>query len=167
MKRSEYPRPQFVRSEWLCLNGEWEFEIDQGDSGLERGLLERSLNEKIHVPFCPESRLSGIERKDFLKAVWYRRKLSIPAEWKSSHLLLHFQAVDYDTTVWINGKEAGRHRGGFSSFTFDITELLAPGEEGVLVLRARDGDDMPQPRGKQTRSYDGYGALYGRTTGIW
>ena len=167
MKRPEYPRPQFVRSEWLCLNGEWEFEIDQGDSGLERGLLERSLIEKIQVPFCPESRLSGIERKDFLKAVWYRRKLSIPAEWKSSRVLLHFQAVDYDTMAWINGKEAGRHRGGFSPFTFDITELLAPGEEGVLVLRARDGDEMPQPRGKQTRSYEGYGALYGRTTGIW
>ncbi|MYH63741.1 MAG: beta-galactosidase, partial [Caldilineaceae bacterium SB0675_bin_29] len=72
--RPEYPRPQFVRKDWLCLNGEWEFEIDQGDSGLERGLLGRSLGGRITVPFCPESKLSGVEDHDFLEAVWYRRE---------------------------------------------------------------------------------------------
>ena len=78
--RPEYPRPQFVRKDWLCLNGEWEFEIDQGDSGLERGLLGRPLAGQITVPFCPESRLSGVEDHDFLEAVWYRREVEIPSE---------------------------------------------------------------------------------------
>ena len=72
LPRPEYPRPQFVRSEWLCLNGEWEFEIDAGDSGSERGLKDRELTGKIIVPFCPESALSGVEHKDFMNAVWYR-----------------------------------------------------------------------------------------------
>ena len=165
--RNEYPRPQFARNDWVCLNGEWEFEIDQGDSGLERGLLKRNLNEKINIPFCPESKLSGINQKDYLNTVWYRRELSIPSEWKGKNILLHFQAVDYDATVWINEIEVGRHRGGFSPFSIDITESIRAGESKALVVRARDRDDFPQPRGKQTRSYEGHGALYGRTTGIW
>ena len=73
--------PQFVRSDWLCLNGEWQFELDQGDSGLERGLLQRELSDRILVPFCPESELSGIGNHDFLEAVWYRREVTIPAAW--------------------------------------------------------------------------------------
>ena len=165
--RNEYPRPQFVRNEWVCLNGKWEFEIDQGDSGLERGLLKRKLKDHINIPFCPESKLSGICNKDYLNSVWYRRELTIPSEWKGNRILLHFQAVDYDATVWINEEEVGRHRGGFSPFTIDITESIQPGESKQLVVRARDRDDLPQPRGKQTRSYEGEGALYGRTTGIW
>ena len=79
--RSEYPRPQFVRDDWLCLNGEWGFEVDQGDSGIHRGLLERELSDKITVPFCPESQLSGIENHDYYNAVWYRRSATIPAGW--------------------------------------------------------------------------------------
>ena len=165
--RNEYPRPQFVRNEWVCLNGKWEFEIDQGDSGLERGLLKRKLKDHINIPFCPESKLSGICNKDFLNSVWYRRELTIPSDWKGKRILLHFQAVDYDATVWINEVEVGRHRGGFSPFSIDITESIQPGESKQLVVRARDRDDLPQPRGKQTRSYEGEGALYGRTTGIW
>ena len=165
--RNEYPRPQFVRNEWVCLNGKWEFEIDQGDSGLERGLLKRKLKDHINIPFCPESKLSGICNKDYLNSVWYRRELTIPSDWKGKRILLHFQAVDYDATVWINEVEVGRHRGGFSPFSIDITESIHPGESKQLVVRARDRDDLPQPRGKQTRSYEGEGALYGRTTGIW
>ena len=80
--RNEYPRPQFVRNEWVCLNGKWEFEIDQGDSGLERGLLKRKLKDHINIPFCPESKLSGICNKDYLNSVWYRRELTIPSDWK-------------------------------------------------------------------------------------
>lgn len=122
--RSEYPRPQFVRPDWLCLNGEWQFEIDQGDSGLERGLLERELNDRIIVPFCPESELSGVHNRDFLNAVWYRRVVDIPAEWQGRRVLLHFQAVDYDATVWVNGVEVGRHRGGFTPFSCDLSSTL-------------------------------------------
>ena len=97
--RSEYPRPQFVRQDWLCLNGQWEFETDPGDSGFERGVHNRSLKDKIIVPFCLESKLSGIGNTDFMDAVWYRRTVTIPAAWKGRKVLLHFQAVDYETTV--------------------------------------------------------------------
>ena len=145
--RNEYPRPQFVRNEWVCLNGKWEFEIDQGDSGLERGLLKRKLKDHINIPFCPESKLSGICNKDYLNSVWYRRELTIPSDWKGKRILLHFQAVDYDATVWIDEVEVGRHRGGFSPFSIDITESIHPGESKQLVVRARDRDDLPQPRG--------------------
>ncbi len=163
--RSEYPRPQFVREEWLCLNGEWQFEMDQGDSGLERGLLERELNSSIVVPFCPESKLSGIENPDFMDAVWYRRTVDVPAEWAGRRTLLHFQAVDYDATVWVNGEEAGRHRGGFTPFSVDLGDV--GGETLTIVVRARDSHEAPQPRGKQARGYGPHGAIYVRTTGIW
>lgn len=165
--RSEYPRPQFVRPDWLCLNGEWQFEIDQADTGLDRGLLERELSDTITVPFCPESKLSGIENLDYLEAVWYRRDVTIPQDWAGQNVLLHFQAVDYDTTVWVNGQEIYRHRGGFSSFSCDISKAAKAGETATIVVRARDSHRLPQPRGKQSRRYGAYGAIYVRTTGIW
>jgi beta-galactosidase/beta-glucuronidase len=165
--RPEYPRPQFVRADWLCLNGEWQFEIDQADSGLERGLLSRVLHATITVPFCPESSLSGIGNRDFLTAVWYRRTVTIPPEWADRRVLLHFQAVDYDTTVWVNGVEVGRHRGGFTSFSCDLHGVAQAGDEITIVVRARDDHKPPQPRGKQSQRYDPYGAIYVRTTGIW
>ena len=167
LPRPEYPRPQFVRDEWLCLNGKWQFEIDQGDSGLERGLLERDLKSEIKVPFCPESELSGIGNPDFLNAVWYRRDVTIPETWADRRVLLHFQAVDYETTVWVNGSEVGRHRGGFSPFTCDLGVIAEPGESVTLVVRARDNRYQAQPRGKQAQTYGPWGAIYVRTTGIW
>lgn len=165
--RPEYPRPQFFRPEWLNLNGEWQFEIDYGDSGLERGLLERTLSERIQVPFCPESKLSGIEHTDFMPCVWYRREVEIPARWSKCRILLHFQAVDYDATIWVNGQEVGRHRGGFTPFTCDLSEIAHSGEMATIVVRARDPRFDPMPRGKQTRDYGNSGCLYTRTTGIW
>ena len=167
LPRPEYPRPQFVRDEWLCLNGKWQFEIDQGDSGLERGLLERDLKSEIKVPFCPESELSGIGNPDFLNAVWYRRDVTIPETWADRRVLLHFQAVDYETTVWVNGSEVGRHRGGFSPFTCDLGGIAKAGESVTLVVRARDNRYQAQPRGKQAQTYGPWGAIYVRTTGIW
>ncbi len=165
--RSEYPRPQFVREEWLCLNGEWQFEIDPGDSGIERGLKDRELNDKITVPFCPESPLSGIGEPDFLNAVWYRREVKIPESWTGMKTMLHFQAVDYDTTVWVNDMEVMRHRGGFTPFSCDLSEVVKPGETAVIVVRARDLKDMVKPSGKQSKEYKNRGCLYTRTTGIW
>ena len=165
--RPEYPRPQFVRKDWLCLNGAWEFEIDQGDSGLERGLLGGPLEGSITVPFCPESKLSGVGNNDFLEAVWYRREVEIPSNWTGQRVLLHFQAVDYDATVWVNGQEVGRHRGGFSPFSCDLSGLAEPGERAEIVVRARDGHRDPQPRGKQAQTLDPHRAIYVRTTGIW
>ncbi len=165
--RPEYPRPQFVRKDWLCLNGEWEFEIDTGDSGLERGLRVRPLSGKITVPFCPEAPLSGIGHIDFMQAVWYRRRITIPSEWAGEKVLLHFQAVDYDATVWVNGKEVVRHRGGFTPFSADLEGLADPGETITIVVRARDDHRSVQPHGKQSSSYERVGCLYTRTTGIW
>ncbi len=165
--RAEYPRPQFVREDWLCLNGEWQFEIDQGDSGLERGLLTRDLDDTILVPFCPESSLSGVHNRDFLNAVWYRRTVTLPGEWAGRRVLLHFQAVDYDATVWVNGVEVGRHRGGFTPFSCDLHGVAEPGETITIVVRARDEHRSPQPRGKQSQRFGPYGAIYVRTTGIW
>ena len=166
--RPEYPRPQFCREKWLCLNGSWEFEMDVSDSGLERGLLHRPLKSKITVPFCPESTLSGIGHTDFMPAVWYRRKVAIPADWNTGRILLHFQAVDYDATVWVNGREVYRHRGGFTPFTVDLRSGVDAGTELTVVLRARDdARSLPQPLGKQSREYANQGCLYTRNTGIW
>jgi beta-galactosidase/beta-glucuronidase len=173
LPRPEYPRPQFVREEWLNLNGPWEFEVDQGDSGFERKLLERPLSDEILVPFCPESKLSGVENTDFLEAVWYRRIVEVPASWKGKRVLLHFQACDYDTTVWVkvNGAsehvEVGRHRGGFTPFTCNLNGLVEGGDSIEIVVRARDPHEPPQPRGKQSQRYENYDCFYTRTTGIW
>ncbi len=165
--RPEYPRPQFVRSSWLCLNGEWQFEIDQGDSGFERGLVQRELKDRIQVPFCPESPLSGVGNRDFLQAVWYRRQVTVPAPWAGQRILLHFGAVDYDTTVWVDGVEVGRHRGGFTPFTCDLGEIAGTRETITITVRARDDHQGPQPRGKQAQKYADYECVYTRTTGIW
>ncbi|MFD8572605.1 glycoside hydrolase family 2 protein [Streptomyces sp. NPDC059639] len=165
--RPEYPRPQFARDAWLNLNGTWQFEIDRSDTGLERGLRERELSDRITVPFCPESELSGIEETDFLEAVWYRRTVTVPADWTDTRVLLHFGAVDHDATVWANGTEVARHRGGFTPFTADLGDMAAPGEELTLVVRARDTRHGPQARGKQATWYANSHCHYTRTTGIW
>jgi beta-galactosidase/beta-glucuronidase len=164
--RPEYPRPQFVRRDWLNLNGTWQFETDQGDSGLERGLLDRALTGEILVPFAPESELSGVGDTDFLEADWYRRRFTPPAEWAGRRVLLHFGAVDHDTTVWVDGAEVVRHRGGFTPFTADLGDL-APGREVEITVRARDPKSGPQARGKQAVQYANHDCNYTRTTGIW
>ncbi|ACQ81123.1 glycoside hydrolase family 2 sugar binding [Beutenbergia cavernae DSM 12333] len=165
--RPEYPRPQMVRPDWLNLNGTWQFEIDGGDSGLERGLVESDLAGEITVPFAPESELSGVGNVDFMEAVWYRRTVTIPADWAGKKALLHFGAVDHDTTVWVNGTEVVRHRGGFSPFTADLDGVAAPGEEATIVVRARDPRHTPQARGKQATKFINSECNYTRTTGIW
>ncbi|MDA3963749.1 MAG: beta-galactosidase [Planctomycetota bacterium] len=165
--RPEYPRPQMVRDDWLCLNGDWQFAIDSGDSGFERGLVTQELEGRITVPFCPESELSGIGNTDFLESVWYRRTETIPANWAGKQVMLHFQAVDYDATVWVNGTEVARHRGGFAPFSADITSLAAPGTEATIVVRARDDHRQSKPLGKQASTFGNHGCHYTRTTGIW
>ena len=169
LPRPEYPRPSFVREHWLNLNGQWSFEIDGGDSGFARGLHKpgHELSGQITVPFCPESVLSGVGHVDFMPAVWYKKRVQIPAEWKGQKVLLHFQAVDYDATVWVNGVEVGRHRGGFTPFVCALQELATGEDEIEICVRARDGNVAPKPRGKQSQLYGNHGCLYTRTTGIW
>ena len=165
--RAEHPRPQLVRPDWITLNGAWQFEIDRGDSGLERGLLERDLAREILVPFAPESQASGVGDTDFLEAVWYRRTVTIPAEWTGRRALLHFGAVDHDATVWVNGTEVVRHRGGFTPFQADLHGIAEPGQVATIVVRARDTRHGAQARGKQATWYANTHCNYTRTTGIW
>jgi beta-galactosidase/beta-glucuronidase len=163
--RPEYPRPQFVRADWLNLNGTWQFEADYGDSGIERGVKDRALTGTITVPFCPESKLSGLEHVDFLNAVWYRKEVAVPASWADKVVLLHFGAVDYDTTVWADGVEVARHRGGFTPFSANLGKCA--GQTVTVVVRARDKHGIPQARGKQANKFAPYACFYTRTTGIW
>ena len=165
--RPEYPRPQFQRSAWMNLNGQWQFEIDHGASGRARGLVDRELTGTITVPFCPESKLSGVEYKDFMAAVWYRRSFTLPQEAEGKRVLLHFGAVDYKCEVWINGKSVGIHEGGYVSFYFDVTDALHAGENTIVVCADDDLRHGRQPYGKQSRRYESYGCSYTRTTGIW
>ena len=165
--KPEYPRPQFVRSDWMNLNGPWQFEIDRGDSGEDRGLRSHALSGSILVPFAPESAASGIGDIDFLHAVWYRRVVRIPAEWGDREVLLHFGAVDHDATVWADDIEVARHRGGFSSFTASLAGIAIAGEEVTIVVRARDTPTEAQARGKQATWFANTGCNYTRTTGIW
>ena len=166
--RHEHPDPQFERASWLNLNGEWDFEFDFGNSKRESGIIDRmNWETKIVVPFCPESKLSGIEHTDFIPAVWYRRTVSITAEQLKGNILLHFGAVDYETTVYVNGKKAGYHKGGYASFKFDITELLTEGENTIIVNAVDDVRNPLVPRGKQSQELKSHGCDYTRTTGIW
>jgi beta-glucuronidase len=156
-----------VREDWLNLNGRWGFEIDRGDSGLERGLVDRELAGSILVPFAPESVASGIGDTDFLEAVWYRRTVTIPDTWAGKRVLLHVGACDHDATVWVNGTEVARHRGGFTSFTADLGDTVTAGGHAVIVIRARDSRHGVQARGKQATFFANSGCHYTRTTGIW
>ena len=152
----------------MNLNGTWEFAMDHADTGLERGLVKEPYPKSITVPFCMESPLSGIGHTDFVAAVWYRRTVNVPTDWDGQEILLHFGAVDYDTTVWINGEEVGKHRGGHSSFSFPISAAVKAGSENTIVVRARDTRGVRhQPRGKQSVRYGNYSCYYVRTTGIW
>ena len=169
MLRPEYPRPQLRRDLWQNLNGEWEYSTDRMDSGMARGLMTPNavFEEKINVPFCRESALSGIGDKEFCDCVWYRKKISIPAEWAGKRILLHIGACDFYTTLWVDGKKVGDHRGGFSSFSFEITPYLT---EAQATLTLRVFDDIrsgKQAGGKQSKKHGSFGCFYTRTTGIW
>ena len=164
--RAEYPNPQFERTNWENLNGKWEFEIDKSNSGKDRRLYEaETLNREIIVPFCPESRLSGIGETDFLNSVLYKREIDIKS--KDKLIFLNIGACDYYTTVYVNGKEVGTHKGGYTSFKFDITNHVQIGTNTVIIHAEDDNRTGLQPRGKQSYFYYSVGCDYTRTTGIW
>ncbi len=166
--RHEFPNPQFERANWLNLNGEWEFETDRGVSGIDRRLFEKAhLDGRITVPFCPESKLSGIGDTDFQNCVWYRRDIEVPAEYRNVRTVLHFGAVDHTTHVYVNGKKAGTHIGGYASFSFDITDLLVDGKGSLCVCAVDDDRNPMYGHGKQSRIYPSHRCYYTRVTGIW
>ncbi len=158
----EYPRPQMVRKDWQNLNGLWHYAITASNAP-----QPTSFGGLILVPFPVESALSGVmQRLSETNRLWYRRSFTIPSAWKGRHVLLHFGAVDWAATVWLNGKELGSHRGGYDAFSFDITDALKPsGEQEIIVAVYDSTDDGYQPRGKQVRRPTGI--LYTPTSGIW
>ena len=168
LSRTEYPRPQLKRSSYICLNGSWDFTIDSGLSLKERGLFaEKNYNRKIQVPFCPESELSGIGNKDFMNAVAYQRSFFI-GEREKPVLRLCFGACDYETEVYVNGKKAGVHKGGYTSFSMEIQDYILENSNNLLTVYAKDDNRSgKQPRGKQSPTYFSRVCDYTRTTGIW
>lgn len=166
--RAEHPNPQWERETWKNLNGPWEFEFDFGCSAVERRLWEKErFDREILVPFCPESRLSGIGYTDFISGVAYRRNFELSQEELSGRVLLHFGAVDYEASVYVNGTLVGSHKGGYTSFCFDITKHVAPGPNTLFVAVKDDVRSGLQPKGKQAHLYASSGCDYTRTTGIW
>jgi beta-galactosidase/beta-glucuronidase len=167
--RPEHPRPQFERDDWKNLNGEWTYTFDLGKSGIDRDFKNsKGFNNKIIVPFCPESELSGVGYKDFIPAMWYQRTIKVPNSWKGKRVILHFGAVDYQSQLFIDGKSVGTHFGGSSSFSYDITRHITYDKPNNLVLYVVDDmSSCTQSRGKQSDKFKSYSCLYTRTTGIW
>lgn len=165
--RVEYPRPHFVRPNWLTLNGEWGFQFDNDNRGLQEEWFKRNaFNSKIIVPFPYQSELSGIHSKEYHPVVWYGRSFHIPQDWVNKRVLLNFNAVDYRSTVWVNGLFVGMNQGGYAAFSFDITDYLSDGENTITV-RVEDYMTTTQPRGKQTARTDSWACWYTPVTGIW
>ncbi|MBE6590051.1 MAG: beta-galactosidase [Ruminococcaceae bacterium] len=168
--RPEHPTPMWERKNWVNLNGEWMFEIDQSKSGAERGLITAdTLNGRITLPFCPESPLSGVGEKDFMYCVWYKKTVSLnDEELDGKRMLFHIGAADFETHVWINGKSAGLpHIGGCSPIEYDVTSLVHAGENVITVACFDDTRSPRQAGGKQSMRHVSYGCYYTRTTGIW
>lgn len=168
--RKEYPRPLMVRKEWQSLNGIWQFAFDDNGAGSSAGWSSgRDFQDRILVPFTYEAALSGIGKgKEIHERVWYRRMFSIPKNWDGRNIRLNFGAVDWEATVYVNGKQVGTHVGGYAPFSFDITDALKPGQPQEIVVAVFDPADPRkngyQPKGKQLGSE---GIWYTRTTGIW
>ncbi|MES2827172.1 MAG: sugar-binding domain-containing protein [Bacteroidota bacterium] len=159
----EYPRPQLQREDWLCLNGKWDY--IGGKQVLNalnpaKPIAFNGKSEKILVPYCPESVISGIQR-DLEINMWYQRTLEIPASWNNKDVVLHFDAVDHDATIFVNGQKAGTHAGGYDAFSLNITALLKKGVN-TLTVAAHDPNDGRTPSGKNGPRGD-----YTFTSGIW
>lgn len=164
----DYPRPQFVRKSWENLNGIWDFAFDDNNIGeQERWNLSFPANLTINVPFTYETKLSGIQDESRHDNIWYHRKIKIDKSMLVSHKYwLHFEGSDFITKIWVNGQFAGAHKGGYSRFSFDVSNLVIDGDND-LVVKVEDSFDKQQPRGKQRWLEKNYGCWYVQTTGIW
>ena len=164
----DYPRPQFVRKNWENLNGTWDFSFDDGNIGeREKWYSDFKAERKICVPFTYETVLSGIGDETCHENVWYHRVIQVDAEkLKGNRYVLHFEGSDFVTKVWVNGRFAGSHRGGYTRFSFDVTQLLQDGQND-LTVKVEDSQDLQQPRGKQRWLQNNFSCWYVQTTGIW
>jgi beta-galactosidase/beta-glucuronidase len=161
-----YPRPQLERPEWWSLNGPWAFALDV--EGRWRSPAEVTFDREIVVPFAPETPASRVEMKDFFLACWYRRTFDPPPLAAGERLMLHFGAVDYQATVWVNDVRLAEHEGGYTPFTVDVTDALqGAGPQTVVVQAHDDPHDLAKPRGKQDWQRDPHSIWYQRTSGIW
>ncbi len=163
-----YPRPQFVRTDWENLNGTWDFGFDDENCGEREKWYEAFPGiMKITVPFTYETKMSGIQDESRHDNIWYRRKVYVDgSKLERKRYIIHFEGSDFVTKLWVNGQYAGSHRGGYARFSFDITDLVTAGEN-ELVVKVEDAFDMRQPRGKQRWASENYGCWYVQTTGIW
>ena len=161
--RAEHPRPDFQRAQWLNLNGEWEFRFDPADQGIDEGWQKEHtpFNRVITVPFCWESKLSGIEETAGQQIGWYRREIDVPSSWDGRRIWLRFEAVDWEAQVWVDGAFVGKHEGGYTPFAIDISGQVDPGDSATVVVRAYDPTDAELPTGKQVARW------YTFTSGIW
>lgn len=176
--RNEYPRPELKRDSYLCLNGEWAFDFDFADTleayyphfnrfkAVTYNLPKKELSKKIQVPFCPESKLSGIEYTDYIGACWYQKMVDVSA-FLGKRILLNFEAAFHTTDVFVFGKHVGKHLGGYTPFSFDITDFVQDGKADILIHCSGDARNLRQPSGKQEQLNYPYGCFYVRSTGIW
>lgn len=161
-----YPRPQLVRDGWVSLNGGWDFACEQIADWRDPSAVR--WDTRITIPFAPETPASGVHDTDFHAVCWYRRTFDAPAREADARLILHFGAVDYAATVWVNGAIVTQHQGGYTPFSADITDyLVADGAQTVIVRADDDPHDLAKPRGKQDWHPEPHAIWYPRTSGIW
>ena len=162
-----YPRPLFKRANFINLNGEWDFLLEESDVGERNPRYKEFPKEhlKIKVPFCYQCEESGINNKKRVDTVWYQKDVLF-ARSKNERVILHFDAADYLTYVYVNEKLVGTHKGGYTSFEFDITDYLIDNKAHIAV-RCDDSYDLHQPRGKQKWKPENFGCWYQEVTGIW
>jgi beta-galactosidase/beta-glucuronidase len=161
-----YPRPQLRRDSWVSLNGPWDFALDpEARWGLPG---EVAWAGTIEVPYAPETARSGVGDTGLYRACWYRRRLDVPPLSPDERLVLHFGAVDYEASVWLDGALVRRHEGGYTPFSVDLTDHLnRPGPYELVVRAEDDPADLAKPRGKQDWQLEPHSIWYPRTTGIW
>ena len=165
MIRSEFPRPDFARSDWQSLNGAWDFAF--GEEGSAADFCQgKNYTRKIWVPFCYQCPESGIGTAEYHETVWYSRSFRVTPEQKAGSILLKFGAVDYECRVWLNGAFIGSHQGGYTQFCFDIAQYAAVGEN-ILCVMAKDDRSCDRPRGKQYWKDVPDRCWYTESTGIW
>ena len=165
--RIDHPRPDRVRVNWETLNGQWQFAFDHEKVGRKNKWYQHlPATHTIEVPFCYQSELSGINLQEHCDVVWYQRSFTMPAD-MTKRRLLHFGAVDYIADVWLNGQYLGHHEGGYTPFTFDVTDLTEANIEYTLTVRVEDCLECNQPRGKQSFRSEPFECWYTPVTGIW